>query len=176
MIRTHTSIMTKLTFIKIDIAEMSMADLAAVISSIEDCGYSVLSSSFLKGTNEEGAAYQICVLTCRRPGDKARYMQLMWPIHIKWDVNIRNKTKANTALKAQLDLKRKHGGQIVFVNPETYVEQDENGRCAAVCTELCHLAGTEIQRDMFSYDDCILVESGINDYDETNGIFDPVHN
>lgn len=176
MTHNHITIMTKLTFIKIDIAEMSMTDLAAVISSIEDYGYSVLSSSFLKGTNEMGTAYQICVLTCRRPAEKARYTQCVWPVHINWlTSSSRNKTKANIAVKAQLDLKQLNGGQIMFVNPEDYIEMDEHQRHGTVCCALSAALGANITTDMFMYDDHILDESGVNIGLENAGIFDPVN-
>jgi hypothetical protein len=176
MIHNHIAIMTKLTFIKIDIAEMSMTDLAAVISSVEDYGYSVLSSSFLKGTNELGTAYQICVLTCRRPSDKARYTQCVWPVHVNWlTSSSRNKTKANIAAKAQLDLKQLNGGQIIFVNPEDFIELDEQQRHSTVCCALAAALGANITNDMFVCDDHILAESGVTIGLENAGIFDPVY-
>jgi hypothetical protein len=171
---------TKITIVKVDVSDITTADLASIASSLEDYGYTNIATNFQKGVNAYGRPYQLGLFTCRRPIDKPMYLRKVWPIHIQWDPsNVVRKSENNT-LAAECAMYETNGSNILFVDPSVYAKDigDEDFdayRRNHITKKLAKLLDMDMAYCGFNYDDQVITESGWALDVEDDTVFDSVN-
>lgn len=171
---------TKITIVKVDVSAITTADLASIASSLEDYGYTIISTNFQKGVNAYGRPYQIGLLTCRRPIDKPMYLRKVWPVHIQWDPSLAARKQENNTLAAECAMYDRNGSNILFVDPGIYAKDlgDEGYdvyRRDHITKQLTALLDMDMAYCGFNYDDQVITESGWTLDVEDNTVFDSVN-
>lgn len=170
---------TKITVVKVDVSDITTADLASIASSLEDYGYTIISTNFQKGVNAYGRPYQIGIFTCRRPVDKPLYLRKIWPVHIQWDPSAMVRKSENNTLTAECAMYARNGSNILFVDPGIYAKDVDDGDLDAyrrnhIAEQLAKLLDMDMTYCGFNYDDQVITEAGWALDVEGDTVFDSV--